>query len=152
MAGFVSHIGLKIAPAVLAQPTFLPGLTIDHGVLLVDEARLSYPGDILHEAGHMALAEPAQRAELHHDAGGDPGEEMAAIAWSYAAALYLSIDFGVVFHPQGYKGGSKNIIENFAQRRYVGVPILQWLGMAADAEQVKAGIKPYPHMVKWLRE
>ena len=48
---------------------------------------------------------------------------MMAIAWSYAAAVHLGLDPAVVFHEAGYRGGSGSLIENFAQERYIGVPI-----------------------------
>jgi hypothetical protein len=37
-----------------------------------------------------------------------PGEEMAAIAWSYAACVHLGLEPTVVFHSDGYKGGSES--------------------------------------------
>src|ERR1043166_6539391 len=83
-AGFLASIGLETAPAVLAEAGFLDGLMISHGVLLIDEARLAYPGDLLHEAGHLAVITGEKRKLLYGSAGNDPGEEMAAIAWSYA--------------------------------------------------------------------
>ncbi|MGB7019857.1 MAG: hypothetical protein WBD80_11725, partial [Xanthobacteraceae bacterium] len=49
-------IGIEVRAATLIEPTFLPGLDIRHGAILADEARLTYPGDILHEAGHIAVA------------------------------------------------------------------------------------------------
>ena len=59
MAGFLASIGLKTAPVVLAETGFLDGLMISHGVLLIDEGRLAYPGDLLHEAGHLAPSRSA---------------------------------------------------------------------------------------------
>jgi len=140
---FLSEIGLPVQSG--AVPTsFLPGIAIQGGVLVVDEDRLLYPGDLLHEAGHLALLPPEVRSGLHGDAGDDPGLEMGAIAWSYAAALHLEIDPAIVFHEAGYKGASRSILENFAGRRYVGVPILQWLGLTTR--------EAYPTMQVWVRE
>jgi len=62
-------------------------LDIACGVLSIDEMRLLYPGDILHEAGHIAVTSPDVRGGSTFSS--TPGEEMAAIAWSYAAALAL---------------------------------------------------------------
>jgi hypothetical protein len=153
IAGFLAHIGLKTEPATLSQPTFLDGLAISHGVLLVDEARLTYPGDLLHEAGHLAVTPAEKRSQLHHNAGGDPGEEMMVIAWSYAAALYVGIDPSVVFHSAGYSGGGKAIVDNFSQGRYFGVSLLEWLGLTADKKNAALlHLPPYPHMLKWLRD
>src|ERR1044071_6519326 len=153
MAGFLASIGLETAPAVLTEAGFLDGLMISHGVLHIDEARLAYPGDLLHEAGHLAVVTGAQRKLLYGNAGSDPGEEMAAIAWSYAAALYLGIDPAVVFHPNGYSGGSQAILQNFSQGRYFGVPMLEWFGLTADKKTAALPqVSRYPHMLKWLRD
>ncbi|MEP7188408.1 MAG: hypothetical protein ABI901_04355 [Roseiflexaceae bacterium] len=58
----------------------------------------------------------------------------------------------MVFHPVGYRGGSAALIENFQQGHYIGVPVLQWLGMTYDAIQTPSyEVAPYPHMVQWLR-
>ena len=153
MAGFLTDIGLETAPAVLPEAGFLDGLMISHGALLIDEARLAYPGDLLHEAGHLAVVPGEKRKLLCGNAGNDPGEEMAAIAWSHAAALYLGIDPAVVFHPSGYSGGSQAILLNFSQGRYFGVPMLEWCGLTADKKTAALlQVSRYPHMLKWLRD
>jgi hypothetical protein len=153
MAGFLASIGLKTAPVVVPEAGFLDGLMISHGVLLIDEIRLAYPGDLLHEAGHLAVVPGEKRKLLYGNAGSDPGEEMAAIAWSYAAALYLGIDPAVVFHSSGYSGGSQAILQNFSQGRYFGVPMLEWFGLTADKKTAALlQVSRYPHMLKWLRD
>jgi hypothetical protein len=153
MAGFLAGIGLETAPVVFPEPGFLDGLMISHGVLFIDEARLAYPGDLLHEAGHLAVVPGERRKLLNGEIGSDPGEEMAAIAWSYAAALYLGIDPAVVFHSSGYSGGSQTILQNFSQERYFGVPMLEWLGLTADKKPAALlQVPPYPYMLKWLRD
>ena len=153
LAAFLTRIGLEVEAAELPPDTFLSGLMIRHGKLLIDEAKLTYPGDILHEAGHLALLPAQQRARLEDNAGVDGGFEMAAIAWSYAAILHLEMDPAIVFHPAGYKGGAQAILDNFAQRRYIGVPILEWLGMTADSKRAAAlGVPAYPHMLKWVND
>ena len=153
MAGFLAGIGLETAPSVLYEAGFLDGLRISHGVLLIDEGRLAYPGDLLHEAGHLAVLPGEKRKLVHGSAGSDPGEEMAAIAWSYAAALYLRIDPAVVFHSSGYSGGSQAILLNFSQGRYFGVPMLEWFGLTADKRTAALlQVSRYPHMLKWLRD
>jgi hypothetical protein len=153
MARFLADIGLETAPAALSDPTFLDGLTISKGILLIDEAKLAWPGDLLHEAGHLAVTTPENRTLLRHNAGGDPAEEMMAIAWSYAAALAVPIEPALVFHSGGYAGGGKAILESFSQGRYFGVPMLEWLGLTADKKKAALlDVPPYPHMLKWLRE
>lgn len=147
---FLAEIGIAVREDKLPADTFVPGIRIDAGTLVIDRARLSYPGDLLHEAGHIAVVLPAERAHLSNNLHTGPGEEMAAIAWSYAAALHLEIDPAIVFHPHGYKGGAQALRENFQAGRYIGVPLLQWFGLTHERSEDPA--RPvYPRMSRWLR-
>jgi len=56
IAKFLNEIGIRTIPAKLDRQTFLPGILIREGQLLVDEEKLAFPGDLLHEAGHLAVA------------------------------------------------------------------------------------------------
>lgn len=153
IASFLLSIGLPVRAASLTLPTFLPGILIDQGALVIDEAQLQHPGDLLHEAGHLAVAAPSRRQQFYNNVGSDAGEELAAIAWSYAAALAAGVDPALVFHADGYQGGGAALLENFHQGRYIGVPLLQWIGLTAEPRQATAlGIAPYPHMRKWVRD
>ncbi len=149
LATFLRSIGLEVEQRALGDDCFLPGLALQNGRIIIDEAKMLCPGDILHEAGHLATTPAAER----HLCGGNlavgGGEEMAAIAWSYAAALYIGIDPAVVFHPHGYKRGSDSLLENFRAGRYLAVPLLQWMGLTFET---KNSATPYPHMIRWLRE
>ena len=148
LAAFVRSIGIQVRAAQLGD-TFLPGLEIQGGGLLIDEARLMYPGDILHEAGHIAVSDPATR--MTAPISTDPGEGMAASAWSYAATRKLEIDPSIVFH-DGFKGGGPQTVTNFNAGRYFGVPMLHWFGMSVEPRQAAAmGLEPYPHMLRWVR-
>ncbi len=150
LAGFVREIGLDVRPAALPDGTFLPGLDIRDGAVLIDEERLSHPGDILHEAGHLAVTDSAERHAP--TLAPTPGDEMATLAWSYAALTHLALEPAVVFHPHGYKGGGQALIEAFSSGGSPGVPLLQWYGMTADAKRAAAtGVPPFPHMLRWLR-
>jgi hypothetical protein len=150
LVAFVRGIGIEVRAAALPDKTFLPGLDVRNGAILVDEARLTYPGDILHEAGHLAVADPAER--LAPTLSPDGGDELTSIAWSYAALRHLDLDPAIVFHDRGYKGGAAALIENFTAGNYVGVPLLQFYGMAVEPKRAAAiGVEPYPHMLRWLR-
>ena len=148
---FILDIGIQIRESELSQQTFLPGIAVDHGVILVDESRLLYPGDLLHEAGHLAVISTEKRRQAEGDFSKKASEEMMAIAWSYAALVHLGLEPSVVFHEGGYKGWSGTLIENFTNGRYIGVPMLQWVGLTVDERRAKEmAIKPYPCMIKWL--
>ena len=152
IAAFLCEIGLPVKIGEIHQPTFLPGILLDSGILHVYPAKLSSPGDLLHEAGHLALLTESERKQVSGDVGDSGGDELGAIAWSYAAALHLGLDPSVVFHQDGYRGGSQSILENFAAGRYIGVPMLQWRGLALDERSARTlGVSPYPHMLRWLR-
>jgi hypothetical protein len=148
---FLLDIGFQIRMTELSQQTFLPGITIDHGTILIDESKLLYPGDLLHEAGHLAVIPGEKRRQAQDYIGKKASEEMMAIAWSYAALVHLGLEPSIVFHEGGYRGWSEALIENFTNGRYIGVPMLQWVGLSAEKKLAEEkGIKPYPGMIKWL--
>ncbi len=153
---FLEEVGLKVIFRDIDAECFLPGLLIEKGAVIIDHAKLKYPGDIVHEAAHLAVVPAAERATLNGNEIGmraDKGaEEMMAIAWSYAVCHFLNIDPYFVFHESGYNGGGKNIADDFKEGRYVGVPMLEWVGMAAEKRKARElNISPYPAMICWLR-
>lgn len=148
---FLESVGIEVAAEPLGDDTFLPAIAIRGGAVIVDPDRLLLPGDLLHEAGHIAVTEPALRPSLEA-VGDDPGEEMAAIAWSWAACCALGLSPRMLFHEDGYRGGSPAFIENFSKGRTIGVPMLAWYGMTAEPHRaVASGPPPYPAMARWLR-
>jgi hypothetical protein len=150
---FLEAIGLTVRAGRVPEGSILPGIEIEGGALVVDEERLLYPGDLLHEAGHLAVLPGGARAAQGADAGQDMGNEIGAICWSYAAAVHLGIDPALVFHAAGYRGASEAYLENYGAGRHIGVPLLEWMGMTAQAKKAaELGIAPYPHMLRWLRE
>jgi hypothetical protein len=80
------------------------------------------------------------------------GDEMAAIAWSYAAAVRLAIDPTLVLHPGGYPGGGQWYADQFAAGHYFGVPLLQLYDMTVERRLAGPGVRPFPHMLRWIRE
>jgi hypothetical protein len=153
ITGFLVSIDLEVGVATSLEDTFLPGISVQNGIMMIDEMRLLYPGDLLHEAGHLAMLPPSLRNSAGGNMGNDGGFEMAAVAWSYAAAIHLGIPASVVFHNAGYRGGSEALLQNFAAGRYIGVSLLEWAGLTATGGRAKAqGVDPYPSMLSWLRE
>ncbi|HEV3201854.1 MAG TPA: hypothetical protein VGZ73_28345 [Bryobacteraceae bacterium] len=150
---FLAGLGMPVRLGETTGKTFFPGVRIVEGGLVVDLARLKHPGDILHEAGHLAAMEPERRARTTDDAGPNGGEELASTGWSYAVAVHLRLDPAVVFHEDSYRGDGDSLLENFAEGRWIGVPLLQLWGMTLDEKNARqSGAKPYPHMRRWLRE
>lgn len=154
---FLERIGIPVVVEPLPEDTCLPAMTVRHGALIVDPDRLGWPGDLLHDAGHIAVMDPALRATLDTVVS-DPAEEMATIAWSWAAAVEIGIDAATLFHAHGYKGGGSAkggggyLAEAFTSGQYVGTPMLEYWGMAARKDEAEAqGIPRYPHMLRWLR-
>jgi hypothetical protein len=153
---FLQSIGLSIQYDNIETDCFLPGISIENGGLIIDKEKLKYPGDILHEAGHLAVVPAEDRATLNeHDIALRPqreAEEMMAIAWSYAVCVHLGIDARFVFHDDGYKGGGSSLAENFENKQYFGVPMLQWVGMTLEEKNAVEGRPAYPAMLHWLRQ
>ncbi len=156
IAGFLNTIGLDTIPAAISHETFLPGIAIRNGTILVDEDRLAFPGDLLHEAGHLAVA-PAQLRKSLSDEVVLPDFhpsilEVAAIAWSYAACVHLGLDPSIVFHPGGYAGRSESLLLNFELGVFLGVNELEAAGLAySPRTAAELNVAPYPEMQMWLR-
>ena len=156
IAAFLVEVGIPFERADVPE-SFLPGVTLDRGRLLVDQSRLAYPGDLLHEAGHVAAApawaRPAMSGAIDVPDLDTSNLEWAAIPWSYAAATAIGIDPALVFHGGGYHGHSPGLLRNFAAGVPIGVHLLESAGMTATGPRAAAmGVEPYPHMLRWLRD
>lgn len=128
MIQFLRGIGIGVeVSAEGAAGGFLPGVNIHAGVIHLDPETLVGSGDLLHEAGHIAILPRRFRAKLNRDLNADmkaaieaeqggPGipadpvlaqpyttDEMMAQAWSYAAALHIGVPPDSIFFPGAYK-------------------------------------------------
>ena len=142
--------GFALSIGPIANKTFVPGQSVVGGGIAIDPEVAAYPGDMLHEAGHLAVAEPATRAAMN-DVGSDPGEEMAAIDWSVAAARDCAIPLDVLFHEHGYKGEAGWLAETFGLGQPFGVPLLVWYGMTASPQGDSGSGAAFPNMIRRLR-
>ena len=149
---FLAQVGIAVGPlSDPRQAQLLGGLAILGGRLLIDPATPVWPGDLLHEGGHIAVCDPALRPTLGPIAA-DGGDEMAAIAWSFAAAWACGVTLDQLFHDDGYSGDAATLRENFGAGRYFGVPLLACWGMTRDPQGRAAGDGPvFPAMRRWLR-
>jgi hypothetical protein len=155
MAAFLGSIGIEMRAGPIDVPTLFPGSLISRGSLVVDESILVAPGDALHEAAHIALSPPERRsADFGFMEAATGGEELTTISWSWAALLKLEIEPEDVFHGTAYKRGDSAMIIDCSRRGiFIGFPLLQAWEMAFDERNaLLRGVKPFPHMVKWIRE
>ncbi|WP_234573647.1 hypothetical protein [Rhodohalobacter sp. 614A] len=152
---FLQEIGIAVKKSRIHEETFLPGIKIERGEMLVDKDQLTYPGDLIHEAGHIALTPKSDRAKLNGNVDEEKNSkeslETGAILWSWAALTYLKLDPEIVFHQNGYRGASEWFIENFTSGNYIGLPLLQWMELCKHQDSDE-GIPEFPHMIKWLRD
>jgi len=145
---FLDHLGIRTEFRDIGTNSFLPGFLIENGIIVIDYQQLRHPGDILHEAGHIAVVPSADRRCLTEEAimhrVNREAEEIMAIAWSYAACSYLLIDPAFVFHEEGYRGGSSYITDSCDDKSYLGLSMLEGIGLT--------DVPSYPDMIRWLRE
>lgn len=144
---FLNEIGIEVKETPLSQDTFLPGLSLLGCSILIDYDRLKFPGDLLHEAGHIAVTEESKRkfigTENMKKEWPTDADEITAILWSFAACRHLNFDLKIVFHDDGYKKQSQWLIDQFENENYLGLPMLEWMNMTTAAQ--------FPSMTKWLR-
>ena len=147
IVSFLDTIDIIVVEETLPEDTFLPGLSLRGNTIIMDSEQLKYPGDLLHEAGHIATTEEEKRPLIgtpEMDANWPcDGDEIAAILWSYAASKELNLDVEILFHPDGYKNDSEWLIEQFTDKNYIGLPLLQWMDLCTTED--------FPKMKKWLR-
>ena len=146
IVNFLNEIDIPVSHGDVPDDTFLPGILVKGASLVIDQEKLKHPGDLLHEAGHIAVMTKEEREKLYNDVSKNPGDEMATIAWSWAALKHLKLSPNVVFHPNGYKGDSEWLIDVFENYGGLGVPLLQWMGMT-----YQEGANSFPKMHRWLR-
>ena len=146
--GFLDRIGIATGPLEEGEAQLLDGLAIIGGRLLIDPAVPVWPGDLLHEAGHIAVADPETRVTLGPIVA-DGGDEMATIAWSYAAARECGLPLEHLFHEGGYRGDAIMLREAFATGATIGAPMLGYWGLCDPDRQ--PGDHPFPTMQRWLR-
>jgi hypothetical protein len=154
---FLEKIGIQIIKKKLDSTTFLPGLDLGSNCIYIDFDELKYPGDLLHEAGHLAVTDGETRKTIKTNAVNSEwptqGEEIAAILWSYAALTHLNLAPSFVFHSNGYKGNSEWFISNFTNANYIGLPFLEWAGLALSDKRAQLENKEaFPVMQKWIRD
>lgn len=154
---FLTAIGVRVSEDSVPIDSFLPGVYIHNGTLVYDSAALRWPGDLLHEAGHIATM-PSSMRHLLNDALQESifapfAGEVEATAWAYAAVVQLGLSPSVLFHSEGYDGKSESLIMTYTLGVYPGCSGLAKAGMTLLGRDASlASVAPYPHMIRWLRE
>jgi hypothetical protein len=150
ITNFLREIGIETCEGEVPANTFLSAILIKNGVIVYNSEHLQFPGDLLHEAGHVAVSLPAERTLLHNNVleldENKQGDEMAVLLWSWLAARHIGIPDEVLFHDTGYKGEAAWLRDQFQSGHYLGSPLLQWMGIIEPAEPGKM-----PRVKSWLR-
>lgn len=154
---FLASIGIQSTLTSENFTSFLAGVKIRDGQLLINAENLLCVGDVLHEAGHLACVPAALRPLVNENVADSVGEEhtyeMGVIAWSVAAARHLDLPLTEVFNEKAYKGEAEWLLSQYSSGKYLGLSLLQWMGMAAFADELADGsVPPYPAMKRWTRE
>jgi hypothetical protein len=146
---FLDEIGIPWKQESISESTFLPGIKIENGGLIIDLEKLDYPGDVLHEAGHIALLPASDRPfvdqKMLDSIPPAQSMEIGVILWTILAARHLGIPEEMIFHAGGYKGQSDWWLQMTQQKTYVGMPLLQWAGIA------RLNHNGEPEVLNWLR-
>ena len=156
IVSFLKGVGISVREGLVPEPSFLPGIRVYGGELILDRALLRWPGDLLHEAGHIAVAPAALRLTLSDGvevlASVPHASEAEVTAWAFAAIRHLRLDPAVLFHAGGYRGHSAGLIHTFTHGVYPGAFGLAQAGMTfVGPDAVCRGVLTYPAMNLWLR-
>ncbi len=152
------EVGLSVGEDSLPDNTFLPGVEIRGVKIVLDRPKLKNCGDLLHEAGHLALLPEAVRARHRAIGSSIPAElmdeiELGALAWSYAAVVHLGLPPELVFHADGYHGRSEGLLLGFSLGLFPGLMQLEVTGLAAGEKRaVELAVPPFPAMLRWVRD
>lgn len=170
---FLGAIGLEVCNTDQVQGSFVPGVHIEKGSLVIDPTcRVS---DLLHEAGHLACI-PKQ---FRHLASGDLNECMEtmtehlrtlevdsplyrsiiqcsdpeATAWAWAAGKFLGLKSERIIEKDQYDGEGNFIRVCLEMNRYIGIHGLAHAGFCAQNKSIGKlrNMPTYPHLAFWMQ-
>jgi hypothetical protein len=170
-------VGLRVDEVSVPADTVLPHVRIHEGGLLVDVARC-YPGDVLHEAGHIAIMPGAFRPLANGDLKAvgkamrkhleDHPEGLAThpedpvcraliqvsdpevTAWQYAAAVAVGLPMQWLFPPGTYGDEGPDILRSLQHSAYVGINGLQAAHWTVIRANPHRKLPVYPQLAHWL--
>lgn len=169
---FLIGIRFFVRETALKDDCFLPGIWVDGMTINVDLEKLKHPGDLLHEAGHVAIVPSIFRPKLFGDVeksllpiakeyldnhsmirpdgtedliirGYIQAGEHEAMAWSFAAAIACNIYPMLVFHYDGYDGNGESICDRLKEKSFYGLNGMVAAGMT--------NLSIFPKMIRWLQ-
>ncbi len=155
---FLKLTGFRIEFAQLPEnQTFLPGISIFNGTILVDKNTLLYTGDVLLAAGCLAIMPATVRhsANTYYLDTHYTKEQIQsmAIAWSYAACVEMGINPLEVFGTERYNGCAEELLKQFLSGSFNGLNLLRKAGFCHDTEDEQHyGAKRYPYMMRWIAD
>ena len=124
---FLQGIGIAVREEAIPGESFLPGVAIEKGELILDRARNTWPGDLLHEAGHLAVLPFALRRTVSGDLPdtvlAEHAGEPEATAWAYAALREIGLPPEVLFHEGGYGGKAAGLLFTYDAGVYPGLQV-----------------------------
>lgn len=171
-AAFLESIGITVR-LERGAAGFLERMRVDGASIVVDDEDPELVGDMLHEAGHIAVTPSLFRGSLtanvddaaslmaqyfneHPNCMAFPEDPVAraimqsgeqeAIAWSYAAAHHLGIDTMLPF-AKGFDGDGRETHDMLVIGHHLGIHGLFHSGMT-DLPRQGAG---YPAMKRWMQ-
>lgn len=171
VASFLNDIGLEARMVdQLGAPSFLKDVCIDHGTLQFTENALV--GDLLHDAGHLAVIPARFRIQMHgnlyksfreilknldHMDPEDPeavallnGDDLAATAWGWACGRHLDIDPQVIITPESFGHEGDHIRRMLSMNSYFGIQALQATGFCLARDLCVSGRSVFPKLNFWL--
>lgn len=175
---FVRSIGLSVTTVDdELSGSFVPGIRVEAGGLLVNLEKV-FPGDVLHETGHLAVMpgqfRPKAKGTLNavfrdmtdHLEANPEGLGMwpedptcrailqcadpEATAWQYAAAQHIGLPDEWLFPEGSFEGNSKEILLGLKMSSYMGINGLQAAGWTKLRALARAPLPVYPKLAFWL--
>lgn len=125
-------------PSYISDPEncFFKGCWIENSMLHYCPARVD-PGELLHEAGHLALI-PRDQWPLLEPGKTPPNPPLGMVselgdaaveAWDYAAAIHAEIPILAVFE-KGFDGKGYKVMQQIENHNHPGFTLLRFLGLS----------------------
>lgn len=179
---FLRRIGLRVDEATSTAQlagSFLPDVLVQEGGLVIDAAK-AFPGDVLHEAAHLAVI-PAQFRPFANGDLNEVEERMArylnenpmglatypedplsrailqaaeaeATAWQYAAAVEIGLPERWIFPMKSYDGTRVSLLRSLRHNQYMGINGLRAAGWTTlRPNPHQPHIPTYPKLKFWLQ-